>query len=358
MDWIYTETELFRHNSGDISLYHVFGLASTKSGCVMAFSEARHGDGDDAGCTHDIVLRVSRDNGSSFEPETVLIEGMPGQCLVNPVPLYDTGTGRMWLFYADNFDNKRTDVYVMYTDDDAKTWSKPVCMNETLKENDPVGHPVALPGPGHGICLKNGRLILPVWHRKYGVDVPAKERGYCVSALYSDDNGNSWQHTGCFAQDILGNESRIAENANGLIWIIRPGNNLPTRYYMLSKDNGISWTSPVLCQMNPANNCDDGVVSFNAGPGYEDTLLVSRVTSMVKRFNMEILISRDGGISFESVMELPHGDAMPGYSDLTIMPDGVVGLLHCRCNHVLFSRISMQALTGGKFENSTRKVWM
>ena len=47
--WEYTETEIWRVGEDRISLYHVFGLLTTKRQTVLAFCEAREGSGGDAG---------------------------------------------------------------------------------------------------------------------------------------------------------------------------------------------------------------------------------------------------------------------------------------------------------------------
>ena len=103
-----------------------------------------------------------------------------------------------------------------------------------------------------------------------------------------------------------------------------------------------------------------GAISLSAKDGYGDMVLLSRVSHETKRMDMEVCISLDGGVSFSDTFQLMVGDAMPGYSDLCIIEEAepVVGLLHCRNNHVLFSRISLQTLTGGKYENTSRNCWL
>ena len=88
-------------------------------------------------------------------------------------------------------------------------------------------------------------------------------------------------------------------------------------------------------------------------------MLLSRIGDPEKRLDMEMRISLDGGVSFTDTFKLMAGDAMPGYSDLCVIEEEqpVIGLLHCRNNHVMFSRISLQTLTGGKYDNTSRNCW-
>lgn len=359
--WEYTETEIWRHGENHISLFHVFGLIAVKN-VVLVFAEAREGDGGDAHGLHDIWMRRSEDGGRSFEP-TVRLELEEGCCWTNPVPLYDWAMGRLFLFYSDNPDNLHTRNFVSYSDDLGKSWSKGRQINSVMEEGADA-LPFHLAGPGHGICIRKGdyagRLMVPVWHRRYNVDKTATERGYCVSALYSDDHGETWEHTAFLGQGIMANESRIEETEDGLIWVIRPGGGWSGRYISRSFDGGVTWSEPEPMSMGPANNCDAGVTHIWGKSGYENTVLVSRVSQIPCRRDMEVLLSRDGGLTFTDKMALPEGDAMPGYSDLCVIEEeeSLAGLVHCRNNHVLFSRISMQALTGGKYENTKRTVWL
>lgn len=360
-EWEYRETELWRHGENGIALYHVFGLVAAGN-VVLAFAEAREGDGGDAGCIHSIYMRRSTDGGQHFEASVCLCSGKNGRCWVNPVPVYDAMTERVFLFLSDNRDNRCTENYVITSDDLGISWSKERRINDALEigQNPPRLH---LAGPGHGIQIKggiyNGRLVIPFWHRIHGVDAPVAERGYCISVIYSDDHGKTWQQTDYMGQEYFGNESRIGQTADGLLWIIRSGPCNPVKYKSVSLDGGENWSEGTPVALGAANCCDSGLVCFEAKNGYESMTILSRVSQLKYRRDMEILISRDGGATFPESMKLPSGDVMPGYSDLCVLEEAepVVGLLHCRENHVLFSRISLQTLTGGKYENTRRKVW-
>ena len=358
--WEYTESEIWRFGMGEASILHVFGLIS-EGDRVAAFAEARHGNGGDAGCPHDIWMRRSRDGGRSFEENICLCSGEGGRVWTNPVPVYDSRSKRLFLFYSDNPDNQRTENFLIFSDDWGDTWSSPRRINACLETGE-APPPFHLAGPGHGLQLtggeRAGRLIVPFWHRQWGPDRPAGERGYCISALYSDDHGENWHSTAYIGRDCLANESRIVETREGLLWIIRPVQ--PCRYACRSLDGGATWTLPAPMPLGPANNCDAGAAGLRGKEEWGDMVLVSRVSALKRRENMEILISLDGGGTFVERMAMPAGDAVPGYSDLCVIgeKEPVVGLLHCRNNHVLFSRISLQTLTGGKYENTGRKVWL
>ena len=353
--WEYTETELWRYGEGDISIYHVFGTVAVGN-TVLAFAEARHSNASDGNCLHDIAMRKSIDGGRTFFESVDILPANEKYCYTNPVPVYDEDTGKLFLFYSENIGNTRTVNYVMNSDDLGESWS-PAC-NIT----DIFDTPFNLAGPGHGIQLKSGehkgRLMMQFWHRSKGVEAPAEERGYCMSLLYSDDHGDTWNHSEHFGSDVMANESRLVETKKCLIWHART----KEKHQCISRsyDGGKSWSSFEACPLPPAKNCDVGLIGLQDKEGYDDMVLMARITTIDTRGNIRIEISYDGGESFADGFDLMRGDAMPGYNDLCIINDGEnpLGLLHCRNNHVLFSRISMQTLTGGKYDNTSRSVWL
>ncbi len=347
-NWEYTETELWRYNQGGISIMHVFSTIAFKN-TVIAFCEARYGDGSDAGAAHDIYMKKSTDGGKTFEKNCVLLDSHGELCYVNPTPLYDRVNERLYLFYAINLGNIKTENHYIYSDDGGQSWSAPHDVTAILQKS---GMQFNLPGPGHAIQLKNGRMLVQFWHRKYGVEVEAEKRGYCVSLLYSDDYGKSWHHNGYFGEECTANESRITETADCLIWNMRSLEH--DRYESKSYDGGITWTAPQKMNIPSARRCDSSMVCLND----QKTVIFSHISRLDERRDIEILISADGGTSYSDAFKLMQGDAMPGYSDLCVIDDVTVGLLHARNNHVLFSRISLETLTGGKYDGVTRNVWL
>lgn len=360
MKWEYTETELWRCGENDVSIFHVFGLTSYKK-YVFCFAEARYNGGGDTHCPHDIVMRISKDFGKTFEPSVCLIHGLDKYTWTNPVPLFDAENEKLFLFYSENPDNLHTDVFYITSDDFGSTWSSPVNINGIL-EDCADKKPFHLAGPGHGIQLKygdnKGRLILPVWHR-FGIDRPADKRGYCVSALYSDDHGATWHNTKYIGYECSANESRIVETQNDLLWIIRPGSPDHVRRECRSNDGGITWGQITEQNIEQANNCDAGAISLSYINGCENMVLVSAVSTIERRRNMAVHSSYDGGRTFTKKLELMHGDAFPGYSDMCVLDEDEpkIGLIHCRCDHVMFSRISLQTLTNGNYDKTHRNVY-
>ena len=75
-----------------------------------------------------------------------------------------------------------------------------------------------MPGPGHGIQLITGRLLLQTWNRtalgkidKEGkfISTALEKRRYGVSTIYSDNHGKTWHFGSSFGENIHMNESCI-----------------------------------------------------------------------------------------------------------------------------------------------------
>ena len=357
LHWEYSESELWRFGNDNVSIYHVFSSIAVGN-TVLVFAEARYGDGSDSGCPHDIVMKRSTDGGRSFSESICLLSFENGGCLCNPSPIYDRDRQRVFLFYAENLGNVKTKNYYTFSDDLGVTWSARREITELFET------PFNLSGPGHGLCLSSGkhagRLMMQFWHRTKGVEVPKNERGYCASFLYSDDHGETWRLHSYVGHHVMANESRLSEAEGEIVWSLRTKDQYPV--VTRSSDGGDTWSTMERLAVSPAVSCDIGAVSLpiRHKNEWEDVLLLSRASDVNNRRDMEILISYDGGRRFSETFSLMKGDAMPGYSDLCVIGEEgtVVGLVHCRNNHVLFSRISLQALTGGKYDGTSRSVWL
>jgi len=329
---------LWQHGEGEYTLFHVFGTLATKN-TVLCFAEARRG-GKDAGEAHDIVMRRSTDGGKSFAESVCLFGG--GRCYVNPTPIYDAVTGRVLLFFAENFENTHTKLYLSQSEDLGAHWSAPRDLTHAITEkSDTRFH---LPGPSHGIQLQKsphtGRLLLQLWHRGEDVTRPREARGYCASLLYSDDHGESWVHVPPIGHALCANESALCETDEGVLWALRSHG---TKHaFAKSADGGACWSECRALPLPPAFACQAGLVSLPNSQISGTTVLLSRISRPEKecRRDMEICISHDAGNSFPARFALPVGYAHPGYSDLCTLEDGkTLGLLHCHEGKVLFTRI-------------------
>ncbi|TDD66600.1 hypothetical protein E1262_21545 [Jiangella aurantiaca] len=358
------ESLVFRAGDDGLAVFHVFGLTTTVAGSVLAFAEARltQHDAD----PHHLAVRRSRDGGRTWEPLRYVRRSDGVQSFVNPTPLVDRASGRIFLFHAECFrdpgntggspDGSR--LYVVSSDDDGGTWSEPTELTQ-LFDGDPNGQTLHMPGPGHGLQLADGRLMLQVWHRR-AIAFPVAERRYGVTVIHSDDGGATWQAGGGVPLDGAYplNEARLIERPDGALVVLgryASGGTHP-RIASVSTDRGATWSPPVLdASARPVNAIDTGVIRLTGLGEREDSRIVFSRTDSPTRRNMTVSISYDEGMSWPYSRALTAGPA--SYSDIVALPDGRIGVLYGRehqpgvttsfSRDVVFATFDLAWLTGG-----------
>ncbi|MEO3755744.1 sialidase family protein [Streptomyces sp. B6B3] len=360
----YTESTVFTAGDEGLEVFHVFGLAVTTRGTVLAFAEGRitQHDAD----PHHLVLRRSRDGGRTWEALRYVRRSDGVTSLINPTPLVDRDTGRVLLFYAECFRDPgntggspdRSRVYVVGSDDDGLSWSEPTELTSLFDAN-PHAWTLHMPGPGHGLQRADGRLMLQVWHRR-AIAFPVAERRYGVSVIHSDDHGASWWHGAAVPLDgaYPVNESRLLERSDGSLALLgryASGGTHP-RIVSVSVDGGDSWSEPVLdAAVRPVNAVDTGVARITGGPGGGPSRVVFSRPDSPSRRNLTVSLSYDDGRTFPFGRVLTDGPA--SYSDAVALPDGRVGVLYGRdhadgvttsfSERVVFAAFDLAWLTDG-----------
>jgi sialidase-1 len=103
----------------------------------------------------------------------------------NPTAIVDRQTGAVHFLYQIDYAR----CYYVRSDDDGLSFTAPVDITATFEQfRKEYDWNVIAPGPGHGIQLKNGRLLVPVWLSTGG----HKHRPSCQATIYSDDHGRTW----------------------------------------------------------------------------------------------------------------------------------------------------------------------
>ncbi|SEF17641.1 exo-alpha-sialidase [Jiangella alba] len=333
----FQESLVFQAGDDGLAVFHVFGLTTTVAGSVLAFAEARIGPHDSD--PHHLAVRRSRDGGRTWGPLGYVRRSDGVQSFINPTPLVDRESGRIFLFHAECFrdagntggspDSSR--LYVVTSDDDGETWSEPTDLTH-LFDGDPNGQTLHMPGPGHGLQLADGRLMLQVWHRR-AIAFPVAERRYGVTVIHSDDGGAGWQAGGGVPLDGAYplNEARLIERPDGALVVLgryASGGTHP-RIVSVSTDRGATWSPPVLdAATRPVNAIDTGIARLTGLGAREDSRLVFSRTDSPTRRNMTVSISYDEGMSWPYSRVLTEGPA--SYSDTVALPDGRVGVLYGR----------------------------
>lgn len=343
------KTTIWAENEDHYSAHFVYGLTVTTKGTILAFAEARIENGSDDGAHH-IVLKRSTDQGKSFSPSKLVKKSTAGKSYTNPTVVQDRVTGTIFLFYALNYHNDSTAVYIVKSDDDGLNWSPETNVTPVLSSAQ-AGWTFHLPGPGHGIQLKNNRLLIPIWHRK-SISFASGSRNYGVTGLYSDDHGRTW-HSGSATPIGELNESQLVEQKNGDILLIGrtiTGQGGSHQAKVWSKNQGKTWSASLTYDTALTGAaCDIGLIRFQTRP---NQILVSQPAGLKKRSELTIRMSTDEGKTWIANRVLEPGSST--YSDLAVLPDQTIICLfgHGGSGHmpamVSLARFDMNWVLSGK----------
>ena len=105
----------------------------------------------------------------------------------NQVAIVDRDTGAVEFLYCVNYAR----CFSLRSTDDGISWSEPVEITAAFEPfRKHYDWKVIATGPGHGIQLAGGRLVVPIW-LAYGV---VGDHGPSAAAtIVSDDHGRTWQ---------------------------------------------------------------------------------------------------------------------------------------------------------------------
>ena len=334
--------------------FRVHAVDVTPRGTVLAFSEARVGTSDDAG-PKDLVLRRSTDGGQTWGP-TLYLEHHDDGAWANPTPVTDLRTGHVTLFYALNDQGDSSRVFRRTSTDDGLIWSDPVELTDLFAANG-HGWTFHLPGPGRGIQLADGRLLVEVWHRR-PLSLPAAERDYGASVVFSDDGGRTWAHGGIVPDPAgLGlDEARIAQLATGEVIVnsrLAGGVSNTSRAVAVSRDGGRTFTeAAVETNIAPHAGIAAGLAARVDRHGVERVVYTSPVAG-TNRDTLYARLSHDGTQSWSWGRVVEPGRA--GYSDTAWLDDAILIVLYSRLGatgvetqDVVAARFDLTWLTEGR----------
>lgn len=358
------KTDVFPANSNGIARYRIPGMVVTTKGTALAYSEARRNSSSDWG-EIEVHLRRSTDGGKNWTAAQHIahrgarLEGNPHkkkeggdkeQTVNNPVAIVDRDTGAIEFLYCINYAR----CYSMRSTDDGLTWSAPVDVTATFEPfRKYYDWKVIATGPGHGIQLKSGRLVVPIWlaYGKEGDHAPS-----AAATIYSDDHGKTWV-AGDLAVPNEGefvnpNETMLAELSDGRVMLVTRSVSKPNRKIItLSPDGATGWSKPAFHEQLWEPICMASIVAHPAG-----VLLYSNPHTLGldkegkekpagrgKRENLSLKLSRDDGKTWSVSKTLDPGPS--AYSDLAVLPDGTVLCLWETKNDIQCARFNLEWVT-------------
>ena len=320
---------------GDFGTYpsiRIPALLCTQKGTLIAIAEARDGHKDQAG--NDLLVSTSPDNGKTWSKAALAYE-QGKDSLNNPCIVQDAKSGTVFLFYqvfpaGTREGGKglgvgpkgRHRICLVTSNDDGRSWSKPVDVTEQIKPDDAI---TTASGPGIGIQLRTGkhagRLVIP-----FNSINAAKV--FVNWVAYSDDGGKSWKHGAEVPEgDLRLNEVQVAETSDGGLYLnSRQMAGTGGRKVAWSKDGGETWTQAIEDKNLPEPVCQGSVLTLE--PGKPRLLFLNpqgNPPGSRGRKDGVIRLSLDDGKTWAKSRLLVPGPF--AYSSMALMKDGRVGIL-------------------------------
>jgi sialidase-1 len=360
---------LRKHNQDQVHTYRIPGLATAKDGTLLAIYDVRRQSARDLQGDIDIGLSRSTDGGQSWQPMQIVLDmqqwgglpstfnGVSDACiLVNEHTgaifiaglwmhgvldekgkwiegLTDTSTAwnHQWRNKGSQpgIDPKQTAQFLITkSDDNGKTWSKPINLTTQCKQGDWW---LWAPAPGHGITLRDGTLVFPTQGRD--------KTGKAFSNItYSKDGGNSWTTSHRAAPEST-TENMAVELSDGSIMLnMRCGKNKNDtshtngRVVAVTTDLGNTWTShPSSRGALPEPVCMASIIrhDYIRKGKKKSVLLFSNPDSKTTRHRMTIKISYDDGLQWPAANKILLDEwKSRGYSCLTSIDNDTIGILY------------------------------
>lgn len=376
--------DLFTAGSGGYTHYRIPGLVVTARGTLLAYCEARHDARGDWGDI-DVLLRRSTDGGGTWGERRVLVDvpeeirnpvaeaqnlSGTGTAANNPVAIAEQRSGAVHFLYCAAYAR----CFYMRSEDDGGTFSPPRDITPVL-EGFRAQYPWAViaTGPGHGIQLRSGRLLVPVW-MSTGEGGHA-HRPSAVATLYSDDHGATWNrgeivaaHGALYPSRAGGrasvttivnpSETVAVELSDGRVMLnIRSESPESRRAVTVSPDGARAWSAPSFDPELYEPVCMGSIASLSplapgrgrivfANPDSRHLPKAYGATSG-RRENLTVRLSEDDGTSWPVRRVLDPG--VSGYSDLAIGADDTIYCFYERGRVELDGASAVAHLTLARF---------
>jgi sialidase-1 len=347
-----TQLDLFESRTGGYALYRIPGVVVTAKGTVLVYCEARKSERGDWGHI-DLLTRRSADRGRTFDPSAPLPTapgphrrnplaekqklGKDGEVTYNNPVMIPDRDGSVHLLFCVEYMR----CFYSRSTDDGRTWAAPREITAAFDAFRPeYAWQVLATGPGHGIQLKTGRLVVPVW-LSLGTGGHA-HRPSVTSTVVSDDGGATWKRGDIAVPNtadwVNPNEATVAELPDGRVMLnARTESKANRRMVTVSPDGATRWSPPAFDDALPEPICFGSLLSL---PGPRPLLVFSNPDTLEKtggkaapgqgrdRKNVSLRVSADAGKTWGKAKAVEPG--WSAYSDLAPAPDGGVLLFYER----------------------------
>lgn len=323
--------DLWTAGEGGYALYRIPGIVVTAKGTPLTYCEARKSARGDWGSS-DIMFRrgseptrvIGKLDGAIEKNPVALVQnlGTPGDITYGNPTAIAGRDGTVHFLYCVEYMR----AFYMQSRDDGRTFTTPREITTTFESYRP-GYPwkVLAIGPGHGIQLRNGRLLASVW-MSTGTGGHA-HRPSVAATIWSDDHGATW-HAGAIAvphTDDWPNpsEATLVELTDGRVMLnVRTESARKRRLVLTSQDGASNWSHPEFDDTLVDPVCFGSLV--RAG---KSVYFVNPDDPKARR-NLTLRRSTDNGESWSTAAIIDSGKA--GYADIAVLPKGDILCLYER----------------------------
>ncbi|XP_060622967.2 sialidase-3-like [Anolis sagrei] len=341
----------------------------------LAFAEERSSPRDED--AKFLVMRRGKKEGTSVKwgpLESLETAVLPKHRTMNPCPVYDKKNGAVFLFFIC-VETYITELYQIRTgrnaarlcyissQDGGRTWSQTTDLTEEAIGDEIQNWATFAVGPGHGVQLSSGRLVVPAYayhihKRLFGRPLACWTKPHCLT-FFSDDGGRSWARSQPLKR-LRTSECQVAEltrQDSSQVLYCNARSLHKYRAGALCADRGDQFESSSLCKdlCETSHGCQGSVVSFSPmlepldpdqkDDGGETTptkdtspflakcvkswLMFSHPTNGHRRVDLGIYLNTDplDQGSWKSPWVLNQGPS--GYSDLAVCEEGNSQMFGC-----------------------------
>ncbi|NLS78279.1 MAG: exo-alpha-sialidase [Chloroflexi bacterium] len=364
---MFEEQALFTSGTEGYHTFRIPALAVTTKGTLLAFCEGRVHDSHDTGQIR-LLLRRSHDHGKTWGPIQLVAEAGP-HTAGNPAPVVDRSTGIIWLPFTQNRADgpealiiagkaART-VWLTYSADDGASWAPPREITKYVKQDLWTWYAT---GPGHGVQLQNGRLVIPCDYVLGTSNALVDGHFHAIRefyaraghghVIYSDDHGATW-HIGGIAQAGT-NEAAVVETVDGSLYLNCRNyvGSTKRRAYAWSRDHGDTFGEGGWDEKLVEPICQASICRLTDEVNHDrNRVLFANPASTTARERLTVRLSYDECVSWNDGKVLHEG--LSAYSDLCVTRDLTICCLYERGKEGLYetltlARFDLDWLTDGK----------
>lgn len=320
---------------GVTNWYYCAAITTLNNGDLLIAADQRRGSSADVRSNPNIglAIRKSTDNGQTWSTMQVLNTDVG---ISDPSFIVDKSNGNVFIF-GSAYKNGAHRLYFAKSTNGGASWSNFEDRSTYMFNNDVLSPNFQFIASGRGLYSRAGKMMQMMDN--------VNEANYLV---VSSDHGATWQ----IQRDINGkglspaDESKIVELNDGSLMVNARASG-GFRYIFSSSDGGKNWTGWQDKQL-PDPYCNAGFIAYTQKrDGFnKNRLLFSNCATTGSRTNLTVKVSYDEGQTWSRgrLISIPAG-----YSELTILKDGSIGLAYCAGDTgTRFARFTIEYLTDGK----------